>query len=268
MFCFVRFDSSLKLRTLGRSSSKCWHFILVSSGLDVPFLLAPVVAVAISVVWVAVTVVCKSVVSIPGISLGISSGLSISRSLAVVVVRVATIVAAVVTTKTVVAIHQVGVGLGVSSGGSLGISRPLAIVAVIGVAVVSTIVSSIVSKTISVSIVSVPGVSFSLGVSIRSRLSLSRSLAVVAVVRVAVVMMSKTVVASIDKIGISLWIGNCLCFSFRLAHGKDGQAENSLEDKHVYYTIHEIGFKSIRIRTPEGDRHQEIKIEIIQNMST
>merc|ERR1719378_1293086 len=159
------------------SSSKCWHFILVSSGLDVPFLLAPVVGVA-------VTVVSKSVVSIPGISLGISSGLSISRSLAVV--GVATIVAAVVTTKTVVAIHQVGVGLGISSGGSLGISRPLAIVAVVWVAIMSTIVSSIVSKTISVSIVSVPGVSFSLGVSIRSRLSLSRSLAVVAVVRVAV----------------------------------------------------------------------------------
>merc|ERR1712175_66198 len=125
-----------------------------------------------SVVWVAVTVV--SVVSIPGISLGISS--------------------------------------------SLGISRSLTIVAVVGVAIMSTIVSSIVSKTISVSIVSVPGVSFSLGVSIRSRLSLSRSLAIVAVVRVAVVMMSKTIVASIDKIRISLWIGNCLCFGFRLAH--------------------------------------------------
>merc|ERR1719378_1577921 len=92
------------------SSSKCWHFILVSSGLDVPFLLAPVVGVA-------VTVVSKSVVSIPGISLGISSGLSISRSLAVVVVVGVAVVSAVVTTKTVVAIHQVGVGLGVSSGG-------------------------------------------------------------------------------------------------------------------------------------------------------
>merc|ERR1711875_71154 len=146
---------------------------------------------------------------------------------------VATIVAAVVTTKTVVAIHQVGVGLG--------ISRPLAIVAVVGVAIMSTIVSTIVSKTISVSIVSVPGVSFSLGVSSRSRLSLSRSLAIVAVVRVAVVMMSKTIVASIDKIGISLWIGNCLCFSFRLAHGKDGQAENSQNPDHPADA--EVGWK-------------------------
>merc|ERR1719289_384617 len=104
--------------------------MLASSGLDVPFLLAPVVAVAvaISVGWVAVTVVCKStVVSVPGISLGISSGgrrgLRVGRSLAVV---------AIVGVAAVVAIHQVGVGLGVSSRGSLGISRPLAIVAVVG----------------------------------------------------------------------------------------------------------------------------------------
>merc|ERR1719430_1949019 len=113
------------------------------------------------------------------------------------------------------------------SRGSLGISRPLAVVSVVGVVpIVSTVVSTIVSKTIS-TIVSIPGVSFSLGVSSRSRLSFSRSLAVVAVVRVAIVasiMMSKTV-SSIKKIRISLWIGNCLGFSFRLAHGEDGQAE-------------------------------------------
>merc|ERR1719233_226341 len=137
--------------------------------MDVPFLLAPVVAVAvtIAIVWVA-TVVVSTVVSI------------------------------------------------------------------LGVAIVSTVVSTIVSETIS-TVVSIPGVSFSLGVSSRSRLSVSRSLAVVAVVRVAIVasvMMSKTVVASIKKIRISLWIGNCLGFSFRLAHGEDGQAEKSQNPDH------------------------------------
>merc|ERR1719447_658095 len=143
---------------------------------------------------------------------------------------------AVVATKTVVSIHhpRVGLGVGCRSRGSLGISRPLAIVSVVGVAIVSTVVSAIVSETIS-NIVSIPGVSFSLGVSSRSRLSVSRSLAVVSVVRVAIiasVMMSKTVVASIKKIRISLWIGNCLGFSFRLAHGEDGQAEKSQNPDH------------------------------------
>merc|ERR1719495_2995756 len=108
--------------------------------------------------------------------------------------------------KSVIAsIEKIWVSLGVSfrSRGSLCISRPLAIVAVVGVAIVSTIVSTIVSKTVSVSIVSVPGVSFSLGVSHRCCLGLSRSLAVVAVA--TVVMMSKTVVASKEKIRVSLW---------------------------------------------------------------
>merc|ERR1719318_412473 len=70
----------------------------------------------------------------------------------------------------------------------------------------------------------------------RSRLSVSRSLAIVAEVRVATVeasiMMSKSVVASIKKIRVSLWIGNCLCFSFRLAHGMDGQAEKNQNPDH------------------------------------
>merc|ERR1719285_804105 len=132
--------------------------MLASSGLDVPFLLAPVVAVAvaISVVWVAVTVVCKStVVSVPGISLGISSG---GRR-------------------------------------GLSVGRSLAVVAIVGVA------------------------------------------AIVA----TVVVMSKTVVASIKKIRISLWIGNCLCFSFRLAHGEDGQAEKSQNPDHPADA--EVGWK-------------------------
>merc|ERR1719339_785208 len=173
------------------------------------------------------------------------SRLSLSRSLAVVaVVRVATIV---MMSKSVIAsIEKIWVSLGVSfrSRGSLCISRPLAIVAVVGVAIVSTIVSTIVSKSVSVSIVAVPGVSFSLGVSGRCWLCLSRSLAVVAVVRVAtVVMMSKSVIASIKKIRVSLWIGNCLCFSFRLAHGKDGQAEKSQNPDHRADA--EVGWKCL-----------------------
>merc|ERR1719234_2960423 len=115
---------------------------------------------------------------------------------------------------------------------------------VVGVAIVSTVVSAVVSKTMSPvvsmtvsTIVSVPGVSFSLGLSSRGSLSLSfsRPLAVDSVGRVATIdsiMMSKTVVASIKKIGISLWIGNCLCFSFGLAHGEDGQAEKSQNPDH------------------------------------
>merc|ERR1719285_1291587 len=150
--------------------------------------------------------------------------------------RVATVVV-----STVVSIP--GISLGLGSRGSLGISRPLAIVSVVGVAIVSTVVSTIVSETIS-TIVSIPGVGFSLGISSRSRLSVSRSLAVVAIVRVAIVasiMMSKAVVASIKKIRISLWIGNCLSFSFRLAHGEDGQAEKSQDPDHPADA--EVGWK-------------------------
>merc|ERR1719260_750478 len=137
-----------------------------------------------------------------------------------------------------IAIKKIRVSFGISisfgSRSSLGISRPLAIQ--VGIAIVATIVpKTIVTKT--VSIVSVPGVCFSFGISTRSRnrLSLGRSLSVVAVVGVAVVapIMSKSIVASIQKIGVSLWIGNCLCFSFRLAHGKDGQAEKSQNPEHT-----------------------------------
>merc|ERR1719234_1877119 len=98
---------------------------------------------------------------------------------------------------------------------------------------------AVVAMTIS-TVVSVPRISFSLGLSLRGSLSFSfsRPLAVDSVGRVAIVasimmsMMSKAVVASIKKIGISLWIGNCLCFSFRLAHGEDGQAEKSQNPDH------------------------------------
>merc|ERR1719370_2091948 len=134
--------------------------------------------------------------------------------------------------KSIVAIKKIRVSLSFGGRFSLGIGRPLAIQ--VGIAIVS-IAIAIVTKTVSV--VSVPGVCFSLGISIRSRnrLSLGRSLSVVAVVRVAVVapIMSKSIVASIQKIGVSLWIGNCLCFSFRLAHGKDGQAEKSQNPEHT-----------------------------------
>merc|ERR1711942_267984 len=138
-----------------------------------------------------------------------------------------------------VAIKKIRVSLSFGSRFSLGISRPLAIQ--VGVAIVSTIVPTIVTKT--VSIVSVPGVCFSFGIGSRNRLSLSRSLSIVAVVRVTVVapIMSKSIVASIQKIGVSLWIGNCLCLSFRLAHGKDGQAEKSQNPEHTADA--EVGWK-------------------------
>merc|ERR1712037_865770 len=126
------------------------------------------------------------------------------------------------TVAVVSSVEQIGISLGFSSRGRsrLSLSRSLAVVAV--VTVEATIVPktvSIVSKTISVSIVSVP------------RLSLSRSLSIVVTsIGVAIVaIMSKTVaiVSPIQQIGISLGIGNCLSFSLRLAHGEDGQAEKS-----------------------------------------
>merc|ERR1719495_2583728 len=144
--------------------------------------------------------------------------------------------------KSIVAIKKIGVSFSFGSRFSLGISRPLAIQ--VGIAIVP-IAIAIVTKTVSV--VSIPGVCFSFGISIRSRnrLSLSRSLSVVAIVRVAVVApimsKSKSIVASIQKIRVSLWIGNCLCFSFRLAHGKDGQAEKSQDPEHTADA--EVGWK-------------------------
>merc|ERR1719370_1928737 len=160
---------------------------------------------------------------------------SIVVTVAIAIVRVAVIAPIISMSKSIVAIKKIRVSLSFGSRSSLCISRSLAIQ--VGIAIVATIVSTIVTKT--VSIVSVPGVCFSFGISTRSRnrLSLSRSLSVVAVVRVAVVapIMSKSIVASIaiQKIGVSLWIGNCLCFSFRLAHGKDGQAEKSQDPEHT-----------------------------------
>merc|ERR1712192_388753 len=105
--------------------------------------------------------------------------------------------------------------------------------------------SPVVSMTIS-TIVSIPGISFSLGLSSRGSFSFSfsRPLAVDSVGRVAIVasiMMSKAVVASIKKVRISLWIGNCLCFSFGLAHGEDGQAEKSHNPDHPVDA--EVGWK-------------------------
>merc|ERR1712037_913346 len=149
------------------------------------------------------------------------------------------------TVAVVSSVEQIGISLGFSSRGRsrLSLSRSLAVVAV--VTVEATIVPktvSIVSKTISVSIVSVPRVSLSLGISSggRSWLSLSRSLSIVVTI---VAIMSKTVaiVSPIQQIGISLGIGNCLSFSLRLAHGEDGQAEKSQNPDHLADA--EVGWK-------------------------
>merc|ERR1739838_393545 len=145
--------------------------MLISPALDVPFLLAPVVAVAvtIAVVWVAVATVVSTVVSIPGVSLSL--------------------------------------GLSSRSRGSFGLSRPLAIdsvVASVGVAIVSTVVPTIVSKTIS-TVVSIPGVSFSLGLSLRGSFSFSRPLAIDSVVGVAIVstVVSNTISTVVSVPGVS-----------------------------------------------------------------
>merc|ERR1739838_1295403 len=89
-------------------------------------------------------------------------------------------------------------------------------------------------------VVSIPRVGFSLGLSFRGSLSLSRPLAIDSIVRVATVdsiMTSKAVVSSIKKIRIGLWIGNCLCFSLRLAHGEDGQAEKRKKSDSPAYVL-------------------------------
>merc|ERR1712243_210912 len=77
----------------------------------------------------------------------------------------------------------------------------------------------------------------------RNSLSLSRSLSVVVRVSIVAPIMSKSksIVASIQKIRVSLWIGNCLCFRFRLAQGKDGQAEKSQNPEHTADA--EVGWK-------------------------
>merc|ERR1711971_150595 len=210
--------------------------------------------------------VISTIVSIPGVSFGLglsswgSFSFSLSRPLAidsvvasVGVAIVSTVVSTIVskTISTVVSIPGISFSLSLSSRGSF--SRPLAIDSVVGVAIVSTVVSAVVSKTMSPvvsmtisTVVSIPGISFSLGFSLRGSLSFSRSLAdvmsiVTWVAIVASVMMSKTVVASIKKIRISLWIGNCLCFSFGLAHGEDGQAEKSQNPDHPADA--EVGWK-------------------------
>merc|ERR1719370_1689923 len=166
---------------------------------------------------------------------------SIVVTVAIAIVRVAVIAPIISMSKSIVAIKKIRVSLSFGSRSSLCISRSLAIQ--VGIAIVATIVSTIVTKT--VSIVSVPGVCFSFGISTRSRnrLSLGRSLSVVAVVGVAVVapIMSKSIVASIQKIRVSL----CLCFRFRLAHGKDGQAEKSQDPEHTADA--EVGWKCLAV---------------------
>merc|ERR1719180_265100 len=196
--------------------------MLISPELDVPFLLAidsVVASIGVAVVSTIVsTVVSKTistVVSVPGVSFSLS--LSFRGSFR----------------------------------GSLGLSRPLAIDSVVGVAIVSTVVSAVVSKTMSPvvsmtvsTVVSIPRISFSLGLSFRGSFSFSRPLAIDSVGRVAIIasiMMSKAVVASIKKVRISLWIGNCLCLSFRLPHGEDGQAEKSQNPDHPADA--EVGWK-------------------------
>merc|ERR1719420_2773457 len=97
---------------------------------------------------------------------------SIVVTVAIAIVRVA-IIAPIMMSKSIVAIKKIGVSFSFGSRFSLGISRPLAIQ--VGIAIVP-IAIAIVTKTVSV--VSIPGVCFSFGISIRSRnrLSLSRSL--------------------------------------------------------------------------------------------